>query len=267
MSEPSAADAPSLARPDADVGVFRRLRAVARLARMAAYLCVISLWMRWRFEAMDERTQLARMQAWSAGVFRCLGVTLVVRGLAPHPGPKLVVGNHVSWMDIMSINVVAPSRFVSKAEVAQWPIVGRMVTLAGTLYLERARRRDAMRVLGLLTQSLRDGHTAAVFPEGTTGNGHQLLHFHANLLQSAIDADVPVQPVAIRYSDADHAISPSAAFVGDTSVLESLWWIACAEKLAVQVTVMPPQRVDHADRRALATRLHDQIAQALSSEH
>lgn len=267
MSDPSTAGAPSLKRPDADIGMLRRLRAVARLGHMAVYLCFISLWMRWRFEAMDQRTQLARMQAWSAGVFRCLGVKLVVRGLAPHLGPKLVVGNHVSWMDIMSINVVAPSRFVSKAEVAQWPIVGRMVTLAGTLYLERARRRDAMRVLGLLTQSLRDGHTAAVFPEGTTGDGHQLLHFHANLLQSAIDADVPVQPVAIRYSDADHAISPAAAFVGDTSVVESLWWIACADQLTVHVTVMPPQRVDHADRRALAARLHDEIAQALSSEH
>jgi 1-acyl-sn-glycerol-3-phosphate acyltransferase len=265
MSDRSATDASALIRPDMDIGWGRRLRAVGRIVRMAAYLWRVSLIMRWRFEAMDHATQQANVRKWSAAVFHCLGAELVVKGAA-HPGAKLIVGNHVSWMDIMAINATVPSRFVSKAEVGQWPIVGRMVTLAGTIYLERARRRDAMRAMGLLTQTLRDGHTAAVFPEGTTGDGHRLLHFHANLLQSAIDADVPVQPIAIRYSDAQHAISPAAAYVGDTSLVRSLWWIACAQDLTVNVTVLPPERVTHADRRALAMRLHDEIAEALSSE-
>lgn len=265
MSDRSATDASALIRPDTDIGWTRRLRAVVRIVHMAVYLWRVSLIMRWRFEAMDHDTQQANVRLWSAAVFHCLGARLVVKG-TPRPGAKLIVGNHVSWMDIMAINATEPSRFVSKAEVGQWPIVGRMVTLAGTIYLERARRRDAMRAMGLLTQSLRDGHTAAVFPEGTTGDGHHLLHFHANLLQSAIDADVPVQPVAIRYSDAHHAISPAAAYVGDTTLVQSLWWIACADQLTVHVTVLSPQRVQHADRRALATRLHDEIAEALSSE-
>jgi 1-acyl-sn-glycerol-3-phosphate acyltransferase len=241
-----------------------RLRAVARLSRVLVYLLSLSARMRLGFERLTPAEQHVRVRAWSAGVFRQLGVSLMVHGQM-RPGAKLVVANHVSWLDIMAINSAEPCRFVSKAEVGQWPIVGRMVTLAGTIYLERARRRDAMRALGLLAQTLKDGHCAAVFPEGTTGDGHALLHFHANLLQSAIDADVPVQPVALRYSDHRHAISPAAAYVGDTSLVQSLWWVACAQGLTVHVTVLPAMRVTHTDRRSLAVCLQTDIGQALGA--
>jgi 1-acyl-sn-glycerol-3-phosphate acyltransferase len=147
--------------------------------------------------------------------------------------------------------------------VAQWPLVGGMVVAAGTILLERAKRRDAMRVMGLLTQTMKDGGTAAAFPEGTTGNGREVLPFHGNLLQAVIDADVPVQPVAIRYADSVHAISPSAAYVGDTSLAQSLWWVAGAQGLTVHLTVLSPQRVTHADRRALAETLRNDIISAL----
>lgn len=207
-----------------------------------------------------ERDEAVRH--WSQQLLKVLGVTLVVKG-HPRPGAKLVVSNHVSWLDIVAINSVVPSRFVSKAEVAAWPVVGYMVTAAGTLYLQRERRRDAMRVLGLMSDALREGYTVAVFPEGTTGDGHQLLHFHANMLQSAIDAKEPVQPLALRYSDEAHDISPAAAFVGDTTLWQSLWGVITARQLTVQVTVMPLQAVDHADRRALAELLSTQIADCL----
>lgn len=207
-----------------------------------------------------ERDEAVRH--WSQQLLKVLGVTLVVKG-HPRPGAKLVVSNHVSWLDIVAINSVVPSRFVSKAEVAAWPVVGYMVTAAGTLYLQRERRRDAMRVLGLMSDALREGYTVAVFPEGTTGDGHHLLHFHANMLQSAIDAKEPVQPLALRYSDEANDISPAAAFVGDTTLWQSLWGVITARQLTVRVTVMPLQAVDHADRRALAELLSTQIADCL----
>lgn len=207
-----------------------------------------------------ERDEAVRR--WSQQLLKVLGVTLVVKG-HPRPGAKLVVSNHVSWLDIVAINSVVPSRFVSKAEVAGWPVVGFMVTAAGTLYLQRERRRDAMRVLGLMSSALQNGYTVAVFPEGTTGDGHKLLHFHANMLQAAIDAKEPVQPVALRYSDELHDISPAAAFVGDTTLWQSLWGVITARQLTVHVTVLPLQAASHADRRALAELLQSQIGDAL----
>ena len=145
----------------------------------------------------------------------------------------------------------------------QWPLIGRLVDGAGTLYLQRERARDAMRVLHTITQALQDGDTVAVFPEGTTGTGHEPLPFHANLLQAVIVSGAPVQPVALRYSEPGQAVSPAAAFVGDMSLGQSLWRLACAQDLSVSVQVLSPQAVAHADRRALAAQLRETIAQAL----
>jgi 1-acyl-sn-glycerol-3-phosphate acyltransferase len=241
---------------------WRRVRAVFRLLRVLMLLLRMSVLMPVLFKRLDDAGRRARVAAWSREVLDCLGITLHVQGHA-RPGAKLLVSNHVSWLDIITINSVETSRFVSKVEVAQWPLVGPMVTLAGTIYLERARRRDAMRVVGLVTQTLRDGHVAAVFPEGTTGSGLQLLPFHGNLLQSAIDADVPAQAAALRYSDSRQAVSQAAAYVGDTSLLQSLWWIACAQDLSVTLMFQAAHRVTHTDRRALAELLRQDIDEAL----
>lgn len=213
---------------------------------------------------LDEHGWHAETSNWSRQLLHILGIRLEVQGQA-RPGAKLVVSNHVSWLDIVAINSVVPSRFVSKAEVAKWPLIGRMVTTAGTLYLVRERRRDAMRVLGLMSQAMREGHTVAVFPEGTTGDGHEVMHFHANLLQAAIDAPAPVQPLVLRYSDPQHAVSPIAAYVGDTTLMQSLWWIVTARGLCVHARILPLQAVTHADRRALAELLQAQVSETLKT--
>lgn len=244
---------------------WRGLRAVTRLVFAVAYLLGVAARMHLGFRRLDLTAQQAHVQRWSRHVLACLGLKLELEG-HPRPGAKLVVANHVSWLDILVINAVMPSRFVSKAEVKQWPVVGTMVTLAGTLYIERGRPRDAKRVLGLLAQTLREGRSAAVFPEGTTSDGRSVMPFHANLLQAAIDADVPVQPVALRYRDAARAVSPAAAYAGSTSLPQSVWGVVMAEGLAVKVRILPPERVTHSDRRALAHRLQREISEALESE-
>lgn len=237
------------------IAAWRLSRAVLHILWGVAQ--VLTTW-----DRLDARARRERHIDWSLKMLARLGVTLEVRG-QPHPSAKLVVGNHVSWLDIIAINSVMPSRFVSKAEVARWPIVGRMVTAAGTLYLVRERRRDAMRVLGLMAQALRDGDTVAVFPEGTTGPGGHIMPFHANLLQAAIDAPAPVQPVVIAYREHSHAVSPSAAYVGDTDLLQSLWMIVSARQLVVRVEFLDARTVAHADRRALSEQLHHDMDAAL----
>lgn len=215
-----------------------------------------------RWPGYDAPRRRAVTIAWSTRLLRLLGITVQVQGRA-RPGGKLIVANHISWLDIVAINATEPARFVSKAEVGAWPLIGRLVTAAGTLYLVRERRRDAMRVVGLMTRALQQGDTVAVFPEGTTGSGHGVLPFHPNLFQAAIDADAPVQPVVLRYSDRHHAVSRATAYVGDTTLLRSLWWVATARGLTVHVQVLPAMQTTHADRRALAAHVQDLASAAL----
>ena len=97
----------------------------------------------------------------------------------------------------------------------------------------------------------------------TPGDGLALLPFHGNLLQAAISTDVPVQGVALRYSQPGLSPSTAALWVGDTTLLASLWAVACASELTVHLVVLPPHGTAHADRRALAHHMRDQIEAAL----
>lgn len=81
-----------------------------------------------------------------------------------------------------------------------------------------------MRVVHHMTEALRNGDRIAVFPEGTTSDGRVLLPFHANLLQAAISANVPVQPAALRFVDkASGQPSYAPRYIDDDTLLSSLW--------------------------------------------
>lgn len=244
-------------------GLWRRCRAVLRLCSMTAYLLWVALQMSTVFSRQPIQRRDALVKHWSGQILWRLGVRRVVVGKL-HPQAALYVSNHVSWLDIMAINSVRTCTFVSKKEVSAWPLVGGMVTRAGTLYVDRSKRRDAQRVLHQMVDTLREGHAVAVFPEGTTGAGERLLPFHSNLLQSAIEAHAPIQPLLLRYLDTDHDFSHAAAYVGDTTLIQSLWWVACADQMTVQVHVLPRRAAPHPDRRALAHSLCQEIGHVLA---
>lgn len=200
------------------------------------------------------------VQQWSCRMLHILGIELHVMGSVPKGGPLLVVANHVSWLDIVVINAVRPARFVSKSDVKDWPLLGELITAAGTLFIERENRRDAMRVVHRMVDSLRQGDVVAVFPEGTTGSGQVLLPFHANLLQAAISADSPIKPVALTYLDSATG-RPSAApvYVGDTSLVASIWRTLNATGVQARVTFGLKERCEGRDRRMWAAHLRADI--------
>jgi 1-acyl-sn-glycerol-3-phosphate acyltransferase len=218
----------------------------------------------WRFPRLDVAGQHQRIAWWSAKMFRVLGLELKVQGQFD-PTAKLVIANHVSWLDILAVHAVHPqARFVSKADVRAWPLVNRLIDAAGTLYIEREKRRDALRVVHQVADALREGHTVAVFPEGTTGTGEALLPFHANLLQAAISAGAPVQPVVLRYADRASPFTPAAAYVGETTLTQTLWMLARGQGLALHVTVLPLHPAAEGTRRELADSLRQRMDAVLA---
>ena len=98
-----------------------------------------------------------------------------------------------------------------------------------------------------------------------SGPGPELLPFHANLLQAAVVTGTPVQPAVLRFHDPDHAFSPAAEFVGDTTLWQSVWALATADRLAVTLHLLEPEApgATAADRRALAALLRTRIAAVL----
>ena len=243
--------------------IARRLRAAWRLGRVGLHI-LRGVWIAWReFDGASQAHRCARIQWWSATLLALLGITLRPSGRFQN-GPQLLAANHVSWLDIMAVHAVCPqARFVSKSDVKAWPLLGWLITQAGTLFIERENKRDALRVVHQSAEALKAGDTVAFFPEGTTSDGHHLLPFHANLLQAAVSSGAPVQPVALRFSEPGHAVSPSAVYIGDTTLLDSLWTIAGAQGLEVHVDVLAPVVSTGLDRRALVQTVRERIAAAL----
>ena len=240
------------------------LRAAWRLLRCVVHglhgLAIVLL----RFGALDAAQRHARIRWWSTKMLRLMGIAMQVEGQV-HDGGTLLVANHVSWLDINALHAVVPqARFVSKADIQSWPLVSQLAGAADTLYLQRERKRDALRVVHVVAEALTDGQLVAVFPEGTTSDGRALLPFHANLLQAAIATGTPIQPVALRFSDAHERISRSVEFVGATTLVESLWRVACAERLVAHISLLPARPSADADRRALSQALRDDIAAQLA---
>jgi 1-acyl-sn-glycerol-3-phosphate acyltransferase len=238
------------------------LRALWRLFRVLLHIVQAILRCGLLFPFLDGPARLQQVQRWCVGLLHCLGITVHTTGIV-RSGPVLVVANHISWLDIMAIIAAHPVRFVSKSDVKHWPVLGWIVACGGTLFIEREKKRDALRVVHHIAEALKAGDALAIFPEGTTADGHALLPFHANLLQAAIATETPVQPIALRYSDATSPISAAVAYVGDTTLLQSLWMVASASKLSVSVQVLPPEGTRHLDRRALTEKVRGEIEQAL----
>ena len=236
------------------------LRAVWRLLRAIVHAFVGWLTILLVFPRWSQQQRNAHVQVWSLRMLRILGIPLQVRGRPPLQGPVLLVANHISWLDILVMHAARHCRFVSKADVKHWPLIGTLATGGGTLYIEREKRRDAMRGVHHMAESLHAGEIVGVFPEGTTGDGRELLPFHGNLIQAAISADVPVQPVALRFIDRASGLdSDGPLYLGDDTLLSSLWRTLAGPPFVAHVRFGEQETAQGRDRRRWAQDLRETV--------
>jgi 1-acyl-sn-glycerol-3-phosphate acyltransferase len=227
------------------------------------------------FPWLSQPSRNRIIRVWSRALVAVCGLRVSVRGalpaelartgmLAGSPGRLLLV-NHVSWIDIFALDAAMPTRFVAKAEIGKWPVMGTLVTLAGTLYIERGRRHAVHAMNQRVRERLLAGESVAVFPEGTTTDGLRLLAFHSNLVASAMEVGCDVWPVALRYTQQGRP-SLAPAFIGAMTLVESIWRIVTAPGLEVEVAFLAPVPTNtdaHPTRHHVAQAARAAIAQHL----
>ena len=238
--------------------------ACLRLARVALHFAR-GVWIaETRYPRLVPAQQDCELERWSRRLLAILRVQVVHHNVpAAVPEPCMLVANHVSWLDIFAVYAGLPSLFVAKSEVRAWPLVGRLVVRVGTLFIERGSRRHARLTSERVAAALGRGRLVAVCPEGTTTDGRTLKHFHAALLQPAIDAEAIVLPIALRYVDCAGEQTDAAAYVGEMSLGESLWRIAREPSLVVELRFAAPIDARAMHRRELAARARNLIAREL----
>jgi 1-acyl-sn-glycerol-3-phosphate acyltransferase len=241
-----------------------RSRQVARAVRTVTHVFAGLATTTFVFPFVDPSRRRALTQRWSRRLLALLNVECRVSGpLDPEAGNLLVVANHVSWLDIFVLNALCPARFVAKAELARWPVAGRLVRGAGTLFVERTRRRDTHRVNRVVATALAQGDIVAVFPEGTTTEGASVLPFKSSLLQPIVDAAGEVQPLALRYRTPDGARSAAPSYVGDDPFMASFWRVCGTPALVVDVTALARMPAADRHRRVLAREAEAAIRSVL----
>ncbi|MFC9585853.1 lysophospholipid acyltransferase family protein [Streptomyces yangpuensis] len=207
----------------------------------------------------------AAVRAWSAALVRAFGLRITVHGSPGPPGGRLLVANHISWLDIPLVAAVLPGRMLAKSDIRAWPVLGRLAARAGTLFIERDRIRALPATVTAMTRALLAGHRVCVFPEGSTWCGRARGTFRRAAFQSALDARVPVQPLHLAYLRPDGEPAGAPAFVGDDPLTASLWRIARARGIRAEVTLLPripPGR--YTDRRDLAAAAQRAVADRAS---
>ncbi|BBZ14692.1 1-acyl-sn-glycerol-3-phosphate acyltransferase [Mycobacterium branderi] len=187
-------------------------------------------------------------------VLRCFGVRIAVTGgpIRNLPG-VLVVSDHMSWLDVVTIGAVLPGAFVARADLLAWPAVGLVARIFKVIPIERDSLRRLPAVVDAVADRLRAGDTVVAFPEGTTWCGLASGPFCPALFQAAIDAGRPVQPLRLKYHHGDGRVSTAPAFIGDDTLLTSMRRLLSARCTVARVCVESLQ-LPGTDRRELARR-------------
>ncbi len=173
-------------------------------------------------------------------------IDLDVTGRFP-PGPKVVVMNHLGYVDPLVLAAVLPVLPIAKSEVAAWPFVGAVGRALGVQFIVRGNAHSGFRVLRSAIRGLAAGASVLNFPEGTTSFGDDVLPFHRGIFGAARIANVPVVPVRLRFADRD------LAWVGDDAFVPHYLGFASGPGARIGLDILPPLDPRRfADARALA---------------
>lgn len=200
------------------------------------------------------------MHWWAKSVLRALHVRVRCRGPVP-VGGCLLVANHLSYLDVLVLASTRPLSFLSKSEVARWPVLGPMARIAGVRFITREDKRDLPRVRSELASELANGHGVTFFPEGTSSGGDEVLPFRPALLADAATDQRPVHWAALAY----------ATPAGSAPARESVCWWGEMEFVPHLASLLQLPFVDAvvaygdapitaSDRKELARQLHKAIA-------
>ena len=256
----TAADPPAMERSD-PLRPFRYVWRVPAVLLWALGGCLVAIFILPFGAPRPGTTGGALIRGWSRGFLRWFGVR-VERVGAPLVDPVMFVANHGSWMDISVLHTQREAGFVAKAEISRWPLVSWMARRGGTIFHQRGSTHSLGAVMTVMSERLRSGYSVAAFPEGGTAQPGTLKVFHARILQAALDANAPVQPVAIRYLR-DGQPWPGVGFRPGESFVGNLWRMLGERRVVAQVHFLQPVTHREEGRRRMADTARARIAQAL----
>lgn len=178
----------------------------------------------------------------------------------------LWVSNHISWLDIPVVGSVAPVFFLSKAEIGEWFIFGKLARAGGTLFIKRGAG-DTGSVSDQIADFLKGGSSVVFFPEATTTDGTHIKKIYGRLLKASMDTGVPIRPLVIAYLDKDGTLSDDAAYYDKRTMIDSLKRVADSDGITAYVLPLDPINPNGKTQKELTHELQIAMGQGLAELH
>lgn len=248
------------------------LRFAFRTLKLVLYLALWffpSTWMVNHYRKKQDAKAGIKADAWAVHIARCLcwvfGIRIKAVG-TPAPAPTLIVANHLSWLDIITIHSPCAMGFVAKAEIDKWPLFGYIARTGNTIFHRRGSHDSASGVATLMIKRLKGGQRVAIFPEGGIQAGNnQVRVFHARMFRAAVDAGCPVQPVTVRYMGSNGRDDDITFRVGE-NMMVNIGRILARPGCVAEVHFLPVIDAVDQPRRVLAEHAREAVANCYSNE-
>ena len=236
------------------------VRFIIRVPLLFLWLC-IGLLVVWTLSLLASTATTRQFAClWYGLLLNILSVRVHVKG-APAIQHGVMVCNHISWLDIVILGAQHPVHFISKAEVAKWPLIGSLARGVGTLFIQRGLHQTKS-LYTQMADCFQTPNVVLFYPEATTGPGWPLLKFHPRLYGGAIETGVQVQPVALHYCHATQP-HPVVPYVGDQTFMGNLYQLMFLPSVDVVLHFLAPMSSENRLRRELAEASHDAISAVL----
>ncbi len=215
------------------------------------------------------------LKIWHSMVLRALGMRVHVKGALATQRPLLVAANHISWTDIMALGSFADVKFIARADMEGWPLIGMLSKLQRTVFIERERKRTSGDQASEIGRRLAKGDAMVLFAEGSTGEGNLVLPFKSTLFAAAsmtiaegAAEQVLIQPVAIAYTRL-HGVPlgrrhrPIAAWIGDEDLMPHLKVLMAEGSIDVEVHFGEPVAFARGSNRKETARVMEERVRAM----
>lgn len=210
----------------------------------------------------DLRTRSRRRAIWSRRALGALGIPLTITGTPPTQG--VIVGNHLSYIDIITYGAALDGVFISKIEVRSWPLIGLLTRLAGSIYIDRGKRTSLAPANAAAAAALQQGIPVTFFPEGTTSDGNTLLRFHPSLFQPAIETAASIWPAALIYriNGRSDGVADLICWVGEQTLAPHMLRFLSLRNVTAEIR-FAAEPIHATTRTEAAEKSHTVVAQLL----
>jgi 1-acyl-sn-glycerol-3-phosphate acyltransferase len=215
---------------------------------------VVMVWLCGRAGSIPARAQWLKF--WSGEFLKILRVEVRHDGRPPDRG--VLASNHLSYLDILVLGSLHPFVFVSKSEVASWPVVGPVTGCAGTLYLDRRQKSDLVRLGKEMERVVEAGVVVVLFLEGTSSDGSAVLPFRSSLLAPAVEHHWLVTGGWIHYSLQEGSVADEVCYWRDMTFGTHFLHLLTKPRIGAYVSFGSPL-TGAVDRKELAVVLHRQV--------